>query len=56
MSRSAEKGYDKHIDFAKHYYDLILKAMTLRDDLIIIFISHIVNDGNDYDLMYLHHR
>lgn len=52
MSRSAEKGYDKHIDFAKHYYDLILKAMTLRDDLIVIFISHIVNDGNDYDPKY----
>ena len=44
MSRSAEKGYDKHIDFAKHYYDLIMKAMTLREDLIVVFISHIVND------------
>ena len=52
MSRSAEKGYDKHIDFAKHYYDLIMKAMTLREDLIVVFISHIVNDGNDYDPKY----
>lgn len=52
MSRSSEKGFDKHIDFAKKYYDLVMKAMTLRDDLVVIFISHIVNNGSDFDPEY----
>lgn len=52
MSRSSEKGYDKHIDFAKKYYDLVMKAMTLREDLVVVFISHIINAGSDYDPEY----
>lgn len=52
MSRSSEKGFDKHIDFAKHYYDMIMKAMTLRDDLVVVFVSHIVNNGSDFDPEY----
>lgn len=52
MARSGEKGFDKHIDFAKKYYDLVMKAMTLRDDLVVIFISHIVNNGSDFDPEY----
>ena len=26
--------------------------MSLRDDLVVVFISHIVNDGNDIDPNY----
>lgn len=52
MSRALEKGYDKHTELAMHYYDLIMLAMTMRDDLTVVFISHIVNDGNDMDPKY----
>lgn len=49
MTRALEKGYDKHTEIAKHYYEFIMEAMTLRDDLTMVFISHIVNDGTDLD-------
>lgn len=34
---------------AKNYYDLIEGASNLRDDLTIVFISHIENSGTDID-------
>lgn len=49
MSRAFEKGYDKHNEIANHYYYFIMDAMNLRDDLIVVFISHIMNDGTDID-------
>lgn len=52
MTRAMEKGYDKHTELAKHYYDFIIEAMTMRDDLTMVFISHIVNDGTDIDPKY----
>jgi hypothetical protein len=52
MTRAMEKGYDKHTELAKHYYDFIIEAMTMRDDLTMVFISHIVNDGTDVDPKY----
>ena len=52
MTRALEKGYDKHTELAKHYYDFIIEAMTMRDDLTMVFISHIVNDGTDIDPKY----
>ncbi len=52
IKRGLEKGYDKHTEFAQHYYDLIETSMTLRDDLTVVFISHIVNDGSDIDPRY----
>lgn len=52
MNRAMEKGYDKHTELAQHYYNLIMKAMSMRDDLTLIFISHIVNDGSDLDPSY----
>lgn len=52
MQRATEKGFDKHTELAKHYYDFIIEAMTMRDDLTMIFISHIVNDGTDIEPKY----
>lgn len=46
MDRSEEKGYDKHVQIAKHYYQLITKAAALRDDLKVIFLSHVENIGD----------
>lgn len=52
MSRAFEKGYDKHNEIANHYYYFILNSMTLRDDLNVLFISHLMNDGTDIDPHY----
>ena len=52
MARALEKGYDKHTELAMHYYTLLTDAMGLRDDLTVVFISHIVNDGSDLDPKY----
>ena len=46
------KGYDKFISLAKNYYDLIESCMNLREDLTVIFISHIENWGTDIDPSY----
>ena len=47
MSRGTEKGYDKHVEIAQHYYDFIMDAMKLREDLVVVFISHITDEGVD---------
>ena len=49
MSRALEKGYDKFTETAKKYYDMCIFAMTLREDLNVVFISHIHNYGTDLD-------
>ncbi len=49
MSRALERGYDKFTETAKKYYDLCMYAMTLRDDLNVVFISHIHNYGTDLE-------
>lgn len=43
------KGYEKFTVLAKNYYDLIEGSMNLRDDLTVVFISHIENFGTDID-------
>ena len=43
------KGYEKFTIQAKNYYDLIESTLELRDDITVIFISHIENCGTDED-------
>lgn len=43
------KGYEKFVVQAKNYYDLIESSLNLRDDLTVVFISHIENCGSDMD-------
>lgn len=43
------KGYEKFTIQAKNYYDLIDSSLNLRDDITVIFISHIENCGTDMD-------
>lgn len=43
------KGYEKFTIQAKNYYDLIESCLNLRDDITVIFISHIENCGTDID-------
>ena len=46
------KGYEKFSVLAKNYYDLIQYCQGLRDDLLIVFISHIENAGTDLEPDY----
>lgn len=49
MQTALTKGYEKFTLQAKNYYDLITKAHNLRDDIIVVIISHIINDGTDIE-------
>ena len=46
------KGYEKFSVMAKNYYDLIQHCQSLRDDLTVVFITHIDNFGTDVDPDY----
>ena len=46
------KGYEKFTTLAKNYYDLIQTCQELRDDLTVVFISHIENVGTEIDPEY----
>lgn len=46
MRRSREKGYEKFTQIAENAWRVIFSANTLRDDLVIFFLSHSeVNDA-----------
>ena len=49
MESAIEKGYEKFTRQAKNYYDLINNAQNLREDLTVVLISHIINDGTDVE-------
>lgn len=49
MENALIKGFEKFTVQAKNYYDLIMKAHNLRDDLTAVLVSHIINDGTDLD-------
>ena len=46
------KGYEKFTTLAKNYYDLIQICQELRDDLTVVFISHVENVGTEIDPEY----
>ena len=46
------KGYEKFSIMSKNYYDLIQTCQELREDLTVVFISHIENFGTDIDPEY----
>lgn len=46
------KGYEKFSIMAKNYYDLIQHCQNLRDDLTVVFVTHIENFGTDIDPEY----
>lgn len=52
MENALTKGYEKFTMQAKNYYDLIANAQELRDDLTVVLVSHIINDGTDIDPQY----
>ncbi len=46
------KGYEKFSVMAKNYYDLIQFCQNLRDNLTVVFISHLENYGTEIDPLY----
>ena len=50
MRRSREKGYDKWMDLAVSVYGIIDYALTMREDITVIFVCHsqTVRDDSGY--------
>lgn len=50
MRRSKEKGYDKWMDLATAVYGIIDYALTMRDDITVIFVCHsqTIRDDSGY--------
>lgn len=56
MRRSKEKGYDKWMDLAACIYGIVDYALTVRDDLTVIFMAHIQVDREDDGYRFSHIR
>ena len=54
MNRMKEKGYDKWADLAFAVYGLIAYALTMRDDLTVIFLAHAQAERDDNGNMWTH--
>lgn len=52
MRRAKEKGYDKWQDLAQSIYDLIDYALTMRDDVAIVFVAHTQTDHDENGYMF----
>lgn len=52
MRRSKEKGYDKWLDLAASVYGIVDYALTVRNDLNIIFVCHTQTDHDDNGFMF----
>lgn len=52
FSNALVKGYEKFSIMAKNYYDLIEHCQGLRDDIIVVFITHVENYGTEVDPLY----
>lgn len=52
--RRKEKNYDKWADLAWAVYDIINYALTMRDDLTVVFIAHVQVDRDDDGYRFSH--
>lgn len=52
MRRMKEKGYDKWQDLASSVYELVDYALTMREDVNVIFICHTQTDHDDNGYMF----
>lgn len=52
FANALNKGYEKFAVMAKNYYDLIQFCQNLRDDLTVVFITHVENYGTEIDPLY----
>lgn len=47
MKRAKEKGFDKFVEIAQHYFEVIRTAQSLRNDLTVFFLSHSEDVGSN---------
>ncbi len=52
MRRMKDKGYDKWIDLAASVYEIVDYALTMRDDLTVIFLAHCQVDHDENGYMF----
>lgn len=52
MRRMGEKNYDKWADLAQSIWTIVNDALTMRDDLTIIFLAHSQTDRDDSGYMF----
>lgn len=52
--RRKEKGYDKWSDLAWSVYDIVDYALTMRDDLTVIFTAHSQTESDDSGNSFTH--
>lgn len=52
MRRAKEKGYDKWQDLAQSIYDLVDYALTMRNDITVVFVAHTQTDHDDNGYMF----
>ena len=52
MRRMREKGYDKWQDLASSVYELVDYALTMREDVNVIFLCHTQTDHDDNGYMF----
>ena len=52
MRRSKEKGYDKWLDLACSIYDIVDYALTMREDITVVFVAHTQTDHDDNGYMF----
>ena len=55
MRRMKERGYDKWVDLAFSVYSIIDYALTMRQDLTVVFVCHsqTVRDDNGYNFTHI---
>lgn len=51
MDTAKEKGYDKFMDSALNYYNLLMTAQSLPDDVRVYIINHIDLDANGDEIV-----
>lgn len=54
IRRAKEKSYDKWMDLAVAVYHIIDYALTMRDDLVIIFTAHTQTERDDSGYVFTH--
>jgi len=47
MNRMNEKGYDKWVDLAVAVYGIINYALTMRDNITVVFLAHTQTERDD---------
>lgn len=52
MRRMKEKSYDKWADLAQSVYQIVDYALTMRDDVTVIFTAHTQTDHDDNGYMF----